>query len=227
MDLIALKEIVKALLLPAGRPALAAAGLLDAAGWEAARAAAEPSRALVVILGAAAGRDGLVETRAERLLTRLLERADGGAGVACETGLPELVSRAYGPGMVHSEAELTRRQGDSEFEAAVRWLDAERPLAHADIGRRIDAALAPERTGTVVLDTRADDRRHSRLAFESASLSVLPAPHAFRASPAGLTRRQWSPAADGLQTSFVAFHEFFGLLASQLLGRRLAGPSAR
>jgi uncharacterized SAM-binding protein YcdF (DUF218 family) len=197
---------------------------LDAAAWQQARAAPGAPRA-VVILGAGARRDGMVEPPAERLLTRSLERAVGGARVARDTGLPVLVSGAQIPGMRLSEAELMRRVVEGELGAPVRWLDTALPLGHAEIGRQVAAVLVPEGIDTVVLATHAYHMRRARLALESAGLRVVPAPHTFRAAPVARSWRQWVPSADGLEASFIAFHEVFGLLSYRLPGRTLDGSA--
>lgn len=266
MDLIELKAIVKALLLPpAGLLLLTLMGLLtvrrwprlgrgmalagaaacwlvampvvpetalrwleadqrplDAAAWQEVRAASDPPRA-VVILGVGARRDGVVEPPAERLVSRSLERAVGGARIARDTGLPVLVSGAHVPGMRLSEAELMRRVVEGELGVQVRWLDAALPLGHADIGRQVATALQPDGIDTVVLATHAYHMRRARLALEAAGLRVVPAPHTFRAAPVARSWRQWVPSADGLEASFIAFHEVFGLLSYRLPGRALAG----
>lgn len=199
---------------------------LDAATWQALQSASEAPRA-VVILGAGARRDGLVEPPVERLVTRSLERAVGGARIARDTGLPVLLSGAHVPGMRLSEAELMRRVVEDELGASVRWLDVERPIGHAEIGRQVAAALRPDGIDTVLLATHAYHMRRARLALEAAGLRVVSAPHSFRAAPVARSWRQWVPSADGLEASFLAFHEVFGLLSYQLPGRALDVPVPR
>jgi uncharacterized SAM-binding protein YcdF (DUF218 family) len=199
---------------------------LDVAEWQTARSTSGPPIA-VVILGAGVRRDGVMEPPAERLLTRSLERAVGGARIARDTGLPVLISGAHVPGMRMSEAELMRRVVQGEMGAQVRWLDTERPIGHAQIGRQVAAALAPDGIDTVLLATHAYHMRRARLALEAAGLRVVPAPHTFRAAPVAFVWRQWVPSAEGLEASFLAFHEVFGLLSYRLPGRALSTPVAR
>jgi len=69
-----------------------------------------------------------------------------------------------------SEAELMRRVVKGEFGAQVRWLDVERPIGHAEIGRQVAAALRPDGIDTVLLATHAYPMRRARLVLDLAGL---------------------------------------------------------
>ena len=197
---------------------------LDAARWEAERAGPRPPKAVVVI-GAGARRDGVLEPFAERLLTRSLERAVGAARAARLTGLPVLAHGGLTTGLQSSEAAILRRVLAEDFAVEVRWLDERVPTGHAEIGRNAAALLARDGIDSVVLSTHAYNMRRARAALEAAGLRVVPAPHTFRAAAPARSWRKWVASADGLEATFIVAYEVFGIWSYRLPGRALVPPS--
>lgn len=197
---------------------------LDAARWEAERAGPRPPKAVVVI-GAGARRDGVLEPFSERLLTRSLERAVGAARTARLTGLPVLAHGGLTTGLQSSEAAILRRVLAEDFAVEVRWLDERVPTGHAEIGRNAAALLARDGIDSVVLSTHAYNMRRARAALEAAGLRVVPAPHTFRAAAPARSWRKWVASADGLEATFIVAYEVFGIWSYRLPGRALVPPS--
>lgn len=197
---------------------------LDAARWEAERAGPRPPKAVVVI-GAGARRDGVLEPFSERLLTRSLERAVGAARTARLTGLPVLAHGGLTTGLQSSEAAILRRVLAEDFAVEVRWLDERVPSGHAEIGRNAAALLARDGIDSVVLSTHAYNMRRARAALEAAGLRVVPAPHTFRAAAPARSWRKWVASADGLEATFIVAYEVFGIWSYRLPGRALVPPS--
>lgn len=196
---------------------------LDEATLRTAMRGANPPRAVVVV-AVGARRDGLFEPREDRLLTRSLERAVAAARVANRAGLPVLVHGSAASGEEPSDAEQMRRAIEREGGGAtVRWVAASGAVGHAELGRAVARALAPEGIGSVIVSTHAHNMPRLKPALEAAGLVVLPAPHTFRASD-GRGLRRWLPDADAAEAVRVAAYEWSGLLSYRLPGRALHAP---
>lgn len=196
---------------------------LDERGWQAVRASERPPRAVVVI-GAGARRDGVVEPYRDRLLTRSLERAYGAARAARLTGLPVLAHGGSTFGLPNSEAAILKRVLEEDFAVTVRWIDDKPPSGHAEIGTNVAAVLRADGIDSVVLSTHAYNMRRARAALEAAGLRVVPAPHTFRATDPARSWRGWMATADGLEATAIVAYELFGYWSYALPGRALASP---
>lgn len=197
---------------------------LDAQTLRAALDGPDPPRAVVVV-AAGARRDGLFEPRAERLVTRSLERAVAAARLAKQAGLPVLIHGWSDPGMDATSAELMRRVIEDDGGATVRWLDVSGGVGHAGIGQAIARTLAADGVASVIASTHAHNMPRLRPGLEAAGLKVLPAPHTFRSADTSGPRR-WLPNGDAAEANAIAFYEWFGLLSYRLPGRALAADGA-
>ncbi|HYF59361.1 MAG TPA: YdcF family protein [Burkholderiaceae bacterium] len=190
---------------------------LDDAAWRAAASGPKPPKAIVV-LGGGLTTDGPFEPRRERLRARTVIRVLEGARVARMTGLPVLVSGGTAPWLSSSEAALMRRSMDEDFGLAVRW--AEDRSRDTDENARLSAALLrADGIDSVVLVTHAAHMRRSRLAFENAGLTVLPAPLDWISGPPGELRLgDLLPSASAMEASWLLVHEWLGLAWYRLRG---------
>lgn len=190
---------------------------LEVAAWQAAKSGAEPPRALV-ILGGGAVSDGPFLPRRERLQARTLERVLAGARLARATALPVLVTGGRPDWLEQSEAALMRQVLEGDLGVAVRWVEgASRDTA--ENASMSAAILRSEGISSVVLVTHAFHMPRARRAFETAGLTVLPAPHGWAGGrPTGLYLRDLLPSATALEASWLAMHEMAGMLWYRFTG---------
>jgi uncharacterized SAM-binding protein YcdF (DUF218 family) len=184
--------------------------------WSVARVGARPPRALVVLAGGVAG-DPRDHPEVERPHPRSLERTLHGARIARMTGLPVLLSGGVPPRRQVSEAETMRRVLERDLGVRVRWLE-QKSRDTAQNASLSAALLKAAGIESVVLVTHAYHMRRAQAAFEAAGVAVLPAPHGFCCTAAGL---HWSDLLPGTQAAgeaWIALRELLGLWWYRLNG---------
>jgi uncharacterized SAM-binding protein YcdF (DUF218 family) len=163
----------------------------------------------VVILGGGLRRHA-PEYGGATLSALTLERVRYGARVARATGLPILVSG----GAVSDappEAPLMRKVLVDEYAVPVRWVEARSRNTHENAVNSA-AILKANGVARVILVGHSFDFPRTRNEFESAGVSVIPAPIYVR-SAEPLSIGDFVPSAGGLQRSYLASYE---LLANAL-----------
>jgi uncharacterized SAM-binding protein YcdF (DUF218 family) len=166
----------------------------------------------IVVLGGGV-RINAPEYAGDTLSSYTLERVRYGAWVARRTGLPVLVSG----GVVFEgtpEAQLMRAALEEEFGVPVRWVES----ASRDTHENAVFSAKLLRQGGVhhaILVTHGIDMRRARYEFETAGISVMPAPTVIpRARFDHLV--DLIPSAAALYRSSLALHEFLGNVAYRL-----------
>ncbi len=96
-----------------------------------------------------------------------------------------------------------------DFGVAVRWIE-DRARTTDENGRFSAAILRPEGIGTVVLVTHGFHMPRATLAFVEAGLTVVAAPTMF--APSETEAATLAPSARAVRASFLALHEWLGLL---------------
>jgi uncharacterized SAM-binding protein YcdF (DUF218 family) len=167
----------------------------------------------IVILGGGV-RPFAAEYGGATLSSVTLERVRYGARVARTTGLPVLVS---GGALRDTPAEalLMRNTLTTEFGVAVRWVEARSHNTHQNAVRSA-AILRANAVSRVILVGHAFDFPRARNEFESAGISVVPAPIGI-VSLGELSALDFVPGLGGLQRSYFACYE---LLANALYQMR-------
>ncbi len=158
------------------------------------------AQAIVVLDGG--GRSGAREYGGEDLEPATLERLRYGAVLQRVTGLPLLVS---GDGAGAHMAKVL----ESELGTPVAWVDAHSRDTHEN-ARNAAALLAPEGLRQVFLVTHFWHLPRALAAFTRAGLDPLPAPMGFGGGPRG--PRRFVPSARALEETYLACHEWAGLL---------------
>jgi uncharacterized SAM-binding protein YcdF (DUF218 family) len=176
--------------------------------WAAARAAARPPKA-VVVLGGGVARSPRDHPPGERAHPRTLERTLHGARVARMTGLPVLLSGGAARGYQASEAELMRRVMEGDLGVRARWLE-QRSRDTADNASESAAVLKAAGIDSVVLVTHAYHMRRAQAAFEAAGLAVLPAPQSFAGDSEGFDWSDLLPGAQAAGDGWIAVRELLG-----------------
>ena len=163
----------------------------------------------IVILGGGVRREA-PEYGGATLSGITLERVRYGARLARTTGLPVLVSG----GAVDdapAEARLMRKALVDEYGVAVRWSEARSHNTHENAVNSA-ALLKASGVSRVILVGHSFDFPRTRNEFESAGISVIPAPINIPSSET-MTFGDFVPSVGGLQRSYFATYE---LLANAL-----------
>lgn len=198
VTVLSLGVVARALLVPleAKYPAIAPASLsrLDADA--------------IVVLGA--GRySGSPEFSEDDVIGPALDRLRYGALLAKKSKKPLLVTGGAPDGGDRSEAEAMRDSLQRDFGVSVRWLESasDNTLENARLSAKI---LLPAGVKRVALVTHAWHMPRSVAAFETAGLSVLPAPTGYM-SAGPSSAFDFVPRAGAMQGSARALHEYIGL----------------
>jgi len=167
----------------------------------------------IVILAGAATRDVAPEYGGEPAATAgLLERIAYGAFVAQHTGLPVLVS-GYPYEVLAMRASLARN-----FHTATRWVEQQSrdTFENALFSARMLKAAGVSR---IILVTDGDHEWRAVHEFESAGLSVVPAPTALWAPPRHRDNPllRYLPTPGALEHSTEALYELLGDLARRTM----------
>ena len=172
---------------------------------------ARDAQAIIVLGGGV--RLNATEYAGDTLNSRTLERVRYGAWVARRTKLPLLVSG----GTVYAgapEGQLMRRALDDEFGVAVRWVESASRDTHENA---VFSAEMLRQSGVhkAILVAHGVDMRRARYEFETAGISVIPAPTVIpRAHIDSLS--DLMPSASALYSSSVALYECLGNVAYRL-----------
>ncbi len=138
-----------------------------------------------------------------------LERLRYAARLARMTALPVLVTGGIIDEGERPLAALMRDALTVDFGVAVRWIE-DRARTTDENARFSAAILRPEGIGTVVLVTHGFHMPRATLAFVEAGLTVVAAPTMF--APSETESETLAPSARALRASFLALHEWLGLL---------------
>jgi uncharacterized SAM-binding protein YcdF (DUF218 family) len=139
-----------------------------------------------------------------------LERLRYGARLARTLKKPVLVTGGSPGGEALTEAQIMARLMQDEFRVPVRWLEGrsrntrENALYTADI-------LAEARVKRIYLVTHAWHLARAVPEFERLGLTVVPAGTGYR-QDGGLELMDFVPNAGALMNSYLACHEWIGLL---------------
>ncbi|WP_018873775.1 YdcF family protein [Thioalkalivibrio sp. ALJ16] len=172
-------------------------------------ATALESAEAIVVLGAGY-RSGAVEFSGETVNDLALVRLRYAAALHRRTGLP-VVATGGGPEDREPEARWMV-EALEEFGVTTIW---EEPQARDTEGNaRHSAALLQERgIQRVLLVTHAHHLPRASAAFERAGLEAIPAPTgAFVAHDPGLSLGAFKPQANAMRISWLAMHEYLGIL---------------
>lgn len=170
----------------------------------------------IVIMGGGARRYAPDYDHQDTVSRYSLERIRYGAMLARKTGLPILVTggRVFVGADRPSEAELMAKTLEEEFQVPVKWTETEsrNSFENADFSYKMLAALGVKR---IVLVTHASHMMRSVEAFEHVGFQVSPAPTGLPATGPDApspTLKDWIPSASGLYSTFMALHEWLGML---------------
>lgn len=173
-------------------------------------------RTAIVVLGG--GRRVLApEYGVASLNARSAERLRYGLWLARETQLPVAFSGGVGhaakPGL--SEADIAARIAERDFGRPLRWLENTSRDTRENALRTV-ALLQPQGIETLVLVTNAEHMARALHNFEQAAqgkkLKIVAAP---MGGPASLHYESWDwlPSLRGFEMTWIALHEWLGLLA--------------
>lgn len=153
---------------------------------------------------------------------RTAERLRYGVWLARETGLPLAFSGGVGFGAPAgpTEAEVAARVAEREYGLKLRWVEGAARDTREN-GVRSIALLRPQGIDHVILVTHQAHMPRAIRNFEAAALAVAGGQAPMRVTPAPLRVRvggafsvgDWVPDADGLASTRLALHEWFGRLA--------------
>jgi uncharacterized SAM-binding protein YcdF (DUF218 family) len=170
-------------------------------------AVARTAEAIVIPGGGV--RRSAAEYGGDTLSTLSLERVRYGARLARATGLPVLVSGGQMQGG-EAEAVLMQRVLEQEFGVTARWAE---PLARNthENARFGGALLRSAGIKRVILVVHSFDIPRARAEFESAGLTVLPAPTGIPSARSPDAPLDFWPSAAALQTSYFALYELLAI----------------
>lgn len=165
----------------------------------------------VVVLGGGIHRGAAEYGVANTLSSATLARIRYGAWLAKHYRLPILVS---GGGLFDgpAEAQLMANALREEFGVSARWVEsASRDTSeNAAFSAKL---LTQDGVHRIALVSHAYHLRRASAAFSSQGLSIVAAPTLSSISPDGF--ETWLPSASSLDDSFIAIHEWVGLLVSK------------
>ena len=138
-----------------------------------------------------------------------LERLRYGAHLFKRTGKPVLVSGGH-PAGGEAEGKLMREVLMQDFSVPVRWAEvrSENTLENARLSYQILKAAGITR---IYLVTHAWHMPRAVAAFKAAGFVVTPAPTGFHTNR-GISGLDFVPRAPALVSSYLAFHEWVGII---------------
>jgi uncharacterized SAM-binding protein YcdF (DUF218 family) len=170
------------------------------------------AQAIVVLSAEADGEAAEYGTSTPGAMT--LQRVRYAAALHKRTGLPVLTSGGIpGPG-VEPLASSMARTLEQELGTPVHWRE-DRSRDTWENAAFSAELLKRDGIGRVLLVTHAWHLPRAKRCFERQGLQVVPAPTAFRA-PAWTHPGCLVPGPGGLRDSYLALHEWYGLLAYAL-----------
>ena len=167
------------------------------------------AQAVVILGGDWARRDAAEYGGAPAAGDGLLGRVAYGAYVAHHTGLPVLIS-----GFPY-EVQAMRASLSRDFAVEPRWLE-ERSRDTFESAQRSAPMLRAVGVRRIILVTSAVHEWRAVHEFQSAGLSVVPAPEGFWSWPGSGPGRYW-PSPRALKDSTDALHEILGDLARRAM----------
>lgn len=168
----------------------------------------------IVILGGGKNRVSVEYPDSETMNRHSAQRTRYGARVAHALGLPILVSGGKPTGDLHAESTLMAQSLIHDYGLRPRWIE-DRSLTTAENAAYTRRILAPEGKTTIVLVTDALHMRRARWMFEQEGFRVISAPTGYEHRKS-IGWVEWFPSADGLRFSYLACHEWLGLMFYQL-----------
>ena len=173
-------------------------------------------RTAIVVLGG--GRRLLAPEYGVATLTpRSIERLRYGVWLSRETGLPMAFSGGLGHGSQPgpTEADVAARIAERDFGRPLRWLESASRDTRENALRSV-ALLQPQGIEKIVLVTHADHMRRALRNFERAAagykIKIVAAPMG-GPSLGRLEASDWLPSVHGFDMTWVALHEWLGLMA--------------
>lgn len=164
----------------------------------------------IVVLGGGANQHVREANGADDVSTLTLERLRYAARLHRETGLPLAVTGGLTGNLRQPEGVLMARSLEADFSVPVRYRELE------SVNTAENATFSRQRFNfeTVVLVTHAVHMPRARRAFESAGMTVIPAPMGFISRPAGSapTPLDFLPTIKGFVYSQYAIYEWLGAL---------------
>jgi uncharacterized SAM-binding protein YcdF (DUF218 family) len=175
---------------------------------DAQRARAARAQAIVILTG---GKNkGAIEYGGETTNRYSAQRARYGARVARELKLPILVAGGKPTGGRETEAALMARSLAEDYNMPVQWME-DRSLTTQENARYVKEMLLPLGIKRIVLVSDAVHMLRARPMFEHAGFEVIAAPTGFENRRTS-TPIEWLPSAEGMRRSYLACHEWLGLL---------------
>jgi uncharacterized SAM-binding protein YcdF (DUF218 family) len=166
----------------------------------------------IVILGGGTEFDLREADDPNRLSATSLQRVLYGVRLARASKLPILVSGgpARGPGR-RPEAELMAEVIRRDLGEPVKWVEPHSldTMENASLSAQTLHAAGVHK---VLLVTHSLHIRRARHAFEAAGLDVVPAPAIFSGGEGALLDWAWLPSNEGMALTWMASHEWVGLL---------------
>ena len=173
-------------------------------------------RTAIVVLGG--GRRELAPEYGVATLTpRSIERLRYGLWLARETTLPLAFSGGIGHGAKAgaTEGDIAARIAERDFGRPLRWLETSSRDTRENALRTV-ALLQPQGIEKIVLVTHADHMRRALRNFERAAagykIKIVAAPMG-GPSLGRLEASDWLPSVHGFDMTWVALHEWLGLMA--------------
>ena len=173
-------------------------------------------RTAIVVLGG--GRRELAPEYGVATLTpRSIERLRYGLWLARETALPLAFSGGIGHGAKAgaTEGDIAARIAERDFGRPLRWLETSSRDTRENALRTV-ALLQPQGIEKIVVVTNANHMTRAMRNFERAAAShkmaIVGAPMGVP-TPGPLELTDWLPSVRGFDATWVALHEWLGLLA--------------
>ncbi|MBL8313058.1 MAG: YdcF family protein [Rubrivivax sp.] len=173
-------------------------------------------RTAIVILGG--GRRELAPEYGVATLTpRSIERLRYGLWLARETGLPAAFSGGIGHGAKAgaTEGDIAARIAERDFGRPLRWLETSSRDTRENALRTV-ALLQPQGIEKIVVVTHANHMTRALRNFERAiashRMTIVGAPMGVP-TPGPLELSDWLPSVRGFDATWIALHEWLGLLA--------------
>ncbi|AFL73947.1 YdcF family protein [Thiocystis violascens] len=177
-----------------------------------------PSTAQAIVILSAGRVTGAPEYGGDTLDDASLRRVRYGAKVARTTGLPLYVTGGAQPGEYPPMGVLMANLLREDYGAVVAGVESESRTSWENAAYTAPL-LSRDGIAHILLVSDAWHLPRAVEAFESAGLTVTPAPTAFAHHPGWeteLTLRDWLPSASAFKLSYLAIHEHLGRVWYQI-----------
>lgn len=162
----------------------------------------------IVVLGGEVYHDA-PEYGGDTVRSYSLERLRYAARLQRASGLPLLASGGS-PESGIAESLAMWETLRTDFGVDTRWVEIT-SLTTAENARHSRAILQPSGIDRILLVTHAWHMRRAQMAFEKAGFTVIPAPTIY-STTGNLTLLDFLPSAKGLMQSYLALHEWMGIV---------------